>query len=443
MGQFDAQVNVSGAWKDVEDVKVNVNGAWKTVEDIFVKANNNWYSIKKGPTIDTGVYTISWTESSTSNNITWADDAASMTEADRLAKIKEHCHFAVVQWDATAQKPKVNYWLYDDNLNYRATDETGKVSSGVASDLTGTDGDVMMLYETVFWKVTDSGSGTNRQISISFTWDQSKTDNTWVSPHHYGDTLDSTTYAKYVGLGVFEGYVQSSQLRSINTSSQPTATTTQNNFYNAAIYNRNWQYNNQLPMTYAWYVMQLYFVKGNRDVQTAYGNGIVGGSKSAVNLNWSATNAWNNGTTANQTTGVTALGIQNAWGNVYKFMGETRYDNKVYRFTTLGGKDHNNIESGYASTWKSVTVSNTITGYNITKIMGTPEYPFFPAAGSGSTYSQYYGDYGYQSTLTARCVYVGGHYDGGLAAGALYVYANGTRSASDDLHGARLHVLIT
>lgn len=370
MGQFDAQVNVNGAWKDVEDVKVNVNGAWKTVEDIFVNDAGAWYSIKKRAPVDTGVYTISWTESSTSKNITWADDAAGMTEAQRLAKIKEHCHFAVVHWDGS--KPAVNYWLYDENLNYRATDETGKTSSGVASDLTGTDGDVMMLYETMFWKVTTSGSGTSRQISISFTWDQSNTDSTWVSPHHYGDTLDSTTYAKYVGLGVFEGYVQSSQLRSINTSSSPTTNITQNNIYNAAIYNRNWQYNNMLPMTYAWYIIQLYFVKGNRDTQNAYGNGIVSGSeKQAVNLDWSATNAWNNGTTENQTTGVTALGIQNAWGNIRKYMGEMRYYNGQARFSVLGGKDHYNIENGTASTWKYTQTSyQTGSSANVTTIFG-------------------------------------------------------------------------
>lgn len=380
----------------------------------------------------------SGTANSTAENIYWADDASGLTESQRDALIKEHTRFAVVKWDGS--KPTVNYWLYRNNLNQKATDKTCNTSAGTASVLTGADGDVMVLYDPVWWRVAKSGN----DWRITFTWDR-PSESGWVSPHTYGDNTSSTSIAQYVGMGVFEALNQSSQMRSVYSSSVPTGSVTQNNFYNAAIYGRNWQYNNMLPMTYVWYIIQLYFVKGNRDCQTAYGNGICGASAvQPLNTSWSATSPWINGTTANQKSGVTALGIHNPWGNQYRFMGEMRNDGGTVKFSVLGGKDHYNIESGTASTWKSLSMYTTSSWGCVAEISGTcQEYPFMATSVSGTDYSKFYADGAYGSSSSGLVVYVSGLYSSGLRCGPLYVRAADGASYSYSSVGARLHVIIT
>lgn len=242
---------------------------------------------------------------------------------------------------------------------------------------------------------------------------------------------------------MFEGYVQNSQLRSINISSKPTGTTKQNNFYNAAVYNRNWQYNQTLPMTWAWYIIQLLFVKGDRNTQVVYGNGIISANLSACNKDWSPTNAWNNGTTTNNTTGVTALGLCNTWGNAFEFLGECRNDNGTIKFSVLGGRDHSNIESGISSTWKSV--STTVSSGVLGEIVGSEcqEYPFLgKSVISGNNYSIHYADIWQGFNYPARCVIVGGDCTYGISAGALCAYLIPESTYTGDRFNSRLHVLI-
>lgn len=38
----DMQVQVNGAWKNVDEVQVNVNGAWKTLDTLQVDVNDAW-----------------------------------------------------------------------------------------------------------------------------------------------------------------------------------------------------------------------------------------------------------------------------------------------------------------------------------------------------------------------------------------------------------------
>lgn len=388
-------------------------------------------------TFDVPKYTLgipSGINNSTPKNIYWADGASGMTEAQRDALIQEHTHFAVVNWDGS--KPAVNYWLYRNNLNEKATDKTCNTSAGTASDLTGVDGDVMVLYDPVWWKVTKSGD----DWRITFTWSQ-PSGSGWVSPHTYGDDASSTSIAQYVGLGVFEAVNQNSQMRSVYSTSNPTVSVNQNSFYNAAVYGRNWQYNNMLPMTYAWYVICLYFVKGDRNCQNAYGNGLVSaGSAKPVTGDWSATSPWINGTTEDSTHCVTALGVHNPWGNVWKFMGEARRDANVFKISVLGGKDHYNIESGAASTWKSINAS--VTAGVPSEIVGVAEFPFLASATSGTDYSKYYSDQFYATNNAGQCVAMGGIYAFGMGSGPLCTGFT-TAAGVGVFNGARLHVLIT
>lgn len=368
------------------------------------------------------------------NNIYWADDAFGLTETQRNDLIKEHTHFAVVNWNGN--EPYVNYWLYRENLSLKATDETCDVSAGTMSNLTGNDGDVMVLYDPVWWKVTKSGN----DWRITFRWTE-PAESGWVSPHTYTNGT-----AKYVGLGVFEAINRTYQMRSVNLSSGPSRDITQNEFYEAATYGRNWQYNNMLPMTYAWYIIQLYFVKGNRDCQAAYGYGICDESSvRAVNLNWDATSPWINGSTSNLTRGVTALGIHNPWGNTSTFLGEMWNDGGTVRFSALGGYDHHNIESGpKPSTWKSLSMYTTDSWACISEISGTcQEFPFMATSVTGDNYTQYYADAAYGSTDSGCAVAMGGHYDLTQSCGPLYVDAYNEASYGMDTIGARLHVIIT
>lgn len=363
---------------------------------------------------------------SKTDNIEYTDSAVGMNETQRRALVRSWAKHAVVQ------NGVVKYWLDETNLNKKA--------NGTASVLTGADGDVMLMYKPIFWKVSHVDNQYTLVQFSDYNWDVGNT----VTAHRYGDGICS-----YLGLGVFEGIIQSSALRSINSSGNPTVNTTNNAFYNAAIYGRNGgHYNQMLPLTWTLYAILLLFEGGNRNVQAKWGNGVISKSwdgsfnGNAVNEGWNATTPWNRNNNSN-TSGVTAGGIHNMWGNIYKFFGEfIKETTNVARFTIRGGSDHSLISATtMPNSWASIQMTG-VTGACFMDCIGDKHMPFLPrTTGSGSS-NTYWPDNCWSSTSQRNCGLVGGNWGDGVTAGLFLVSVSDAVSSTNVYFGARLQVLI-
>lgn len=373
----------------------------------------------------TSIYTIIINNSSVPNDITFGGDWASWTQAQRRALLQEHRRPGVVYYDGS--KPKVRYFLNPSNLNQKA--------DGTASNLTGSDGDVMMIDDRAWYLFTNDGE--KRTISIS--WDE-KFDVNAVCTTTFNNTED-----QYRATGIFEGTMSNSQLRSVNVSSNPTVSKTNEAFYDACVYNRGGdgsRYNQMLVVDFMWFYIVMLADGGNRDSQTQYGKGYTDSGNSAacaVNKDWSATSAWNSPVYTDGKHGVTCCGIQNPWGNVYKFVGEFLWNgSKAPCFSIKGGSDHYDITTSSgtpASTWH-VGPANTSTGSYLKQIAGALDmYIPFVATDRGGSDSTYYCDY--YSLSSSGCAYVGGRWGNASDAGAFF-WSDNSLDYSSSYVGSRL-----
>jgi len=230
------------------------------------------------------------------------------TEAARTALLQAHCQPALV--DDTGAVTHYMTW----------TDMTHDKTSGATVALDGSEGNVFALWDCAWYKAEAvAGSPTGVKYSFAFQNTSPGTGFTCIA-------MNGGTAGKAAGMGVFGAINTSGKMMSINSSSNPTVSTTQNNFYNAAINGRTGTFNQNFPTLVAFYKIMLLFEKANKNTQAAYGQGWTKSTHSGacpVNKDWSSSNAWNmNG--GSDDNGVTALGVHNFWGNVREFMGEEK-----------------------------------------------------------------------------------------------------------------------
>jgi len=415
---------VSGGTATIPTATNNTLGMVKIGSGINI--NNGEISVTGS---STQIYAFTIGSGASTDAITYSEAAANLTEAQRRAVVRSLAHHAIVN------NGQIVNWLYNDNLGYTATDYTGTVSTGNASDLTGAAGDVMLLYEPIWWTVShvNDGNTTIRFSTYKFSPDA-------VTAHQYG-----TTICSWLGLGVFEGIISSSALRSMNSSAKPTASITNDAAYTAAVYGRtNGHYNQMLPMTWTLYAILLLFEGGDRNTQAKWGAGYTKSTNTAstnVNSDWSAAAPWCHATPyTDGAHGVTAGGIQNMWGNVWIFLGEFwKGTNNVAHFTITGGSDHAMI-----STSPAYSGSCQMTGANgayVKDIIGSDTVPFLPRT-TGAAETTYWADYCYSNTTQSNCGVVGGYWTYAAYAGLFLVYVYDALDNSAATIGARLQTLI-
>lgn len=415
---------VSGGTATIPTATNNTLGMVKIGSGINI--NNGEISVTGS---STQIYAFTIGSGASTDAITYSEAAANLTEAQRRAVVRSLAHHAIVN------NGQIVNWLYNDNLGYTATDYTGTVSTGNASDLTGAAGDVMLLYEPIWWTVShvNDGNTTIRFSTYKFSPDA-------VTAHQYG-----TTICSWLGLGVFEGIISSSALRSMNSSAKPTASITNDAAYTAAVYGRtNGHYNQMLPMTWTLYAILLLFEGGDRNTQAKWGAGYTKSTNTAstnVNSDWSAAAPWCHATPyTDGVHGVTAGGIQNMWGNVWIFLGEFwKGTNNVAHFTITGGSDHAMISTSPAYSG-SCQMTGVSTAY-VKDIIGSDTVPFLPRT-TGAAETTYWADYCYSNTTQSNCGFVGGSWDYAAHAGLFLVHVYYALGYSNTNFGARLQILI-
>lgn len=343
--------------------------------------------------------------------ITYADDAAGMTKGASawdskpiFTKIKP-CVF---------QNGVVNYYLNPDNYAQKA--------DGSVSDLTGTDGDVMVEFSKFAYRIYRSG--TNLYISISndptaITADSRFTYNAF--------SRDSIGDRDKMYIGAYHGYTINSKLRSVS-GQLPTVSQTIGTFRTQA------QANGTGYQQFTFYQLTalqcLYIIKyGNLNSQSALGMGYVAGSAAKVSGQTNA-NGMYYGTTSS-TQSVKFAGIEDFWGNVYDWI-DGFYCGSNWNILT-GYKEYNNTGSGYTNNGQGA--SSNVSGY-ISKTQGiNSNTGFVIKTGNGSS-NTYYADYG--ALCASGLPDFGGYWSYSGDAGAFRLYVNDSASYADATLGARL-----
>lgn len=327
---------------------------------------------------------------------------------------------ASMQWDEVYPfnqiKPcvfkngQVNYYLNPNDFS--------KKIDGTNADITsGNDGDVMIEFPKIYWKIISN----NSEVLVRYS--KSKIDDTWECLAH---TKGSTEKDK-VYIGAYLGFESSSKLRSLSGKT-PTVNKTIGTFRTLA--QANGVGYEQMGYFQLLMLQILYLVRyKSLDSQTALGRGYVDGNSSTTSTGGANTRGMHFG----ETTGKKQnkfCGIEDFWGNCYYWI-DGLYSDSNWNIL-IGTENFNDTGNGYTNYGRGATAN--LSGY-ISDIQGGTETGFIIKASAGST-TTYYADYGY--LYSSRLPYFGGLWAGADDAGAFQLYVFGSASAAASSIGARL-----
>lgn len=323
------------------------------------------------------------------------------TVAAREAILRRYARHCLIPTGITQITP--------ENIVYIDESDYGKDVDGNSVYLDGTDGDLMLEVDKLYWRVVRSGT------YIDIEWSPVKIYSNMVCASTFNGIERSHIY-----YGVFNGWKDSSgYLRSVSTSNVPENTQTIDTFYSYAQARGTGLTENTFCIENALFfslrqILTLW-VYGTKNVQDDVARGLNSGSGSgaaamlACNSGFSTTGGWTQGTTANYTTCCMALGIMNPWGKQWQFIGETIFNGGAYKFA-YDGADHYAVASGtYAdapSSWINTGVISPAgsSGQYISEIAGNQYLPCVPSAATGASSSSYYCDIWYYAAGDRCCL---------------------------------------
>ena len=243
--------------------------------------------------------------------------------------------------------------------------------------------------------------------------------------------------APAIGIGVYKAYDNDGVLIS-RAGVNPTTTRTLDEFRTLALANNTdvtsgtyqlWNY-----YQYTLNKLMSLTVMGNTDSQYIMGSGIVSSSKMLPNgLTDSAYTVSTSKTTA------VCLFIENSWGNINEFIGDTYQNNYVLSAgNTLGGNALADVESTLSQTVTLPSANGTVGRiYYTSDAIGTPRYN-----GSGGNPGEAINDA--YTVDTGYCtVGVSGRWTANMSAGLFCYYANNPFGYSADRFSTRLAYVMT
>ena len=307
---------------------------------------------------------------------------------------------------------------------YLQKDDYTKKEDGSVSNLTGTDGDVMVEIPKIGYRLWSDGS----YQYVSVTTEANK-----ENYCYYAHSLDSTGDCDKIYYGAYYGYINSNNLYS-RSGVSPTVSTSLTDFRSYAA-NRGTGYS--LESFFPRILMQCLYVimYKNLDSQTALGQGLTNVS-AKVNTGGTNSQSFCYGTTSGSNQ-VKFLGIEDFWGNLYGWLDGVYCDGSRniktdYRNSVFTGTNGNNFQFSTAT-----GTSQNYSGY-INKIMGTNTTGFVKDYNNNTDgdESTYFADYGrvYFGSF-GGC---GGYWNVGANAGAFCLSLGDSASIAGSTIGARL-----
>ena len=305
---------------------------------------------------------------------------------------------------------KLNPNNYSQDINGNAVD----IESGDA-------GDVMIAFPRKGLKISKK----DKIVTVSFTSETSNTDYQYYAHTHNKDL--NTFY-----VGAYDGYIDGNgKLRSLSGKT-PTVNTTIGAFRTAAQLNGD-DYEQfayyQLVYLQAMFIMKYKSLNG----QTSFGQGLTG-ADAKINTGTMNTMGLDYGDTSGGTVGMKFAGIENFWGNIFKWVDGIVTDANRNYLTTTG--TFNDSGSNYEFTSTTGFTSNTYGYY--TDCVGTSEGGFAMTAKGGSS-TTYFSDYA--GCFASKVAYFGGPWSYGLYAGPFCLDAGYSASSAYSDVGARIQKL--
>lgn len=322
---------------------------------------------------------IDKTNSNPLSSVTYTDDAIGMNAGS-------------LQWDDVYPFNQIKPCLFKDGqVNYYLNpNDFTKKADGTSADITsGNDGDVMMEFPKVYWKIVSN----NSEVLVKYS--KSKIDETWKCLAHSNGSIEKEN----VYIGVYLGFENNSKLRSLSGKT-PTTNKTIGAFRTIAQSNgTDYQ---QIGYFQLLMLQILYLIRyKSLNSQVALGRGFVD-----ANSNVTSTGGTNSkGMFFGETTGKLQMkfcGIEDFWGNCYYWI-DGLYSDANWNLL-IGTKDFNDTGIGYVNYGKATSAS--LAGY-ISDIQGGTETGFIIKDSSGST-TTFYTDYGV--LYNSRIPHFGGSY---------------------------------
>lgn len=304
----------------------------------------------------------------------------------------------------------------------------------------GSNGQVMVYIPKFYYKVEPIYVETKQIYTAAWYVADSKIDDSYKL-HPAFLATDGITELDYFLIGAFEAVGQNDEgvyNTSYNTTSyklgsvggntfKPTTNMTRATARIMAHNRGNGWY--QLGIKQLMAVQMLFGVEYGFNSQKAVGWGIVSAS-SIANVG-NTTGNTTSGSKANKTTPVSYRGIENLWGNVWKYVDGINYNQYFYISESFNFEDDTDV--GYFST--SLTVSGTYAsrfGLN-----GAYDWLLIPADSSASEYSSI-GDYQWASNSGWSIAQIGGRYTSDSKAGLFSYDCSAISSSSSVNTGSRI-----
>lgn len=345
-------------------------------------------------------------------SVVYTDDAVNMTPAPAGGGISE--------WDNVYPYSEIKPCLLraGEVQTYLNPNNLAQKADGTPADITtGNNGDVMVEFPVIYWKIWREG----QYLYVKYA--NYKIDSTWKAlAHTKGSTLKDNIY-----IGAFLGHELNGKLRSLSGKTV-TANKTIGDFRTLAQANGGGY--SQMPHFAVLMLQILYLIKyKSRDSQTALGRGFVDGNSAGV-----ATGGTNTkGVDFGETTGkqqMKFLNIEDFWGNYYYWLDGLVTDSS---YNLLYSNDNFN-DAGVGYEKFTTGLSAYISGY-IDDVWGNTETGFIIKSKNGSA-TTHFCDYGYLSSGKVACF--GGDWDGGCSAGFAQLGLGDSASVADSDVAARL-----
>lgn len=345
-------------------------------------------------------------------SVVYTDDAVNMTPAPVGGGASE--------WDSVYPYSEIKPCLLKSGevQTYLNPNNLAQKADGTSADITtGDNGDVMVEFPVIYWKIWREG----QYLYVKYA--NYKIDSTWKAlAHTKGSTLKDNIY-----IGAFLGHELNGKLRSLSGKTV-TANKTIGDF--RTLTQANGGGYSQMPYFAVLMLQILYLVKyKSRDSQTALGRGFVDGNSAGTITG--GINA--KGIDFGETTGkqqMKFLNIEDFWGNYYCWLDGLVTDGS---YNLLYSNDNfNDTGTGYGKFTTGISAS--ISGY-IDDVWGSTETGFIIKSKEGST-TTHFCDYG--ALGSGMVAYFGGNWSSSSNAGFARLQLIYSASFADSAFATRL-----
>ena len=302
-----------------------------------------------------------------------------------------------------------------------------KQANGTASDITsGDDGDVMIEFPRVYYKFFDETDSQGVHW-IGCKYSRTPVDDTWCC----NAWLNKNGVPQEVMyMSAYDGEIYNDKLRSLS-GVVPTVDQTIRTFRTAA--NANGSGYEQQEWSKHIYVSSLLpMLFRGLDSQALVGKGV---SSVSEKINTGSLNSkplfWGDQTGTN---GVKFCGIENCWGNIWKFADGLIMDANGWHYKVFG--PYNDVGSGYTG---AGSVPSGLSGTYIDSMTAANGFGMLPKTSASDADTAKFHDYVYAQNSSSRyfaCT-AGGWFNG-AGDGAFSLYVNSAASSSDSDTGGAL-----